>query len=454
MKMRFHIIVLVLITFSISAFAQLKNEEKNPILVIPGIMGSRLKNSETGKEVWVKFRKDKNDDLSLPMSPNLKSNRDKLVAFDLVNEVKILKFLPGIAIYSDLLDSLEKKGGYVRGNWDTPIAEKDANQYYVYPYDWRQDNVENAQLLVKKIEKLRLKLGKPNLKFDVIGHSMGGLIARYAAMYGDEDLQTKPNPKWNGAKFFSTIFLLGTPNEGSMNSLRALNSGYSVSTFAGTFHPEIFSREVAFSSPSVFQLLPHGKSIRFYDEDLKPIIVDIYDPANWKKYGWNFSTDSKFTASYSKVKKLQIDKYLEEALSRTKKFHDALNAPTKAPASLPIYGFGSNCKETLDGAILFQDSKTKEWTTLTKNDSFKNSKGEKVDKKEIGPTIFADGDGTVSSRSFLAEMLNKPSEKGTFLFNSLNSRFVCEDHTVLPGNAEILSEIFAKLGIETKDSVK
>jgi pimeloyl-ACP methyl ester carboxylesterase len=454
MKNRFYLVILLIFVTSNLAFAQPKIEEKNPILVIPGIMGSRLKNSETGKEVWVKFKKDKNDDLSLPMSPNLKSNRDKLVAFDLVNEVKILKFLPGISIYSDLLDTLEKKGGLVRGNWETPIADKDANQYYVYAYDWRQDNVENAQLLIRKIEKLRLKLGKPNLKFDVIGHSMGGLIARYAAMYGDDDLQTKPNPKWNGAKFFGKIFLLGTPNEGSMHSLRALNSGYSVSTFAGTFHPEIFSRDVAFSSPSLFQLLPHGKSARFYDEDLKPIIVDIYDPVNWKKYGWNLSTDSKIAASYSRAKKLQIDRYLEETLSRTKKFHDALDATTKPPASLQIYGFGSNCKETLDGAILFQDPKTKSWTTLTKNDSFKNSKGEKVDKKEIGPTIFADGDGTVSSRSFLAEILNKPDDKGTFLFNSLNSRFICEDHTVLPGNPEILSEIFAKLGIEVKDSAK
>jgi PGAP1-like protein len=205
MKNRFYLIILLFATASNLALAQPKTEEKNPILVIPGIMGSRLKNSETGKEVWVKFKKDKNDDLSLPMSPNLKSNRDKLVAFDLVNEVKILKFLPGISIYSDLLDTLEKKGGLVRGNWETPIADKDANQYYVYAYDWRQDNVENAQLLIRKIEKLRLKLGKPNLKFDVIGHSMGGLIARYAAMYGDDDLQTKPNPKWNGQVFREDI---------------------------------------------------------------------------------------------------------------------------------------------------------------------------------------------------------------------------------------------------------
>ncbi len=41
---------------------------------------------------------------------------------------------------------------------------------------------------VRRIERLKTKLQRPDLKFNVVAHSMGGLIARYAAMYGDADL--------------------------------------------------------------------------------------------------------------------------------------------------------------------------------------------------------------------------------------------------------------------------
>jgi Lecithin:cholesterol acyltransferase len=459
MKIRLPFFVLIILFCTSVIFAQPSKTEKNPILVIPGIMGSRLKNTETNEEVWVKFKKNKNDDLSLPMTPNLKLNRDNLVAFDIVDEVKILKFLPGIAIYSDVLKFLENKLDFARGDWENPKMDSEKNQFYVFSYDWRLDNVENAHLLIRKIEKLKKAIGKPNLKFDVITHSMGGLIARYAAMYGETDLQTKPSPKWIGAKHFSNIFLIGTPNEGSMKSLSALNEGYTVSTIAGKFRPEVFSRDVAFSSPSIFQLLPHGKSVRFYDEDLKPLNIDIYDSANWKKYGWNITSDPNLALKIPKAKRLQIDKYLDEVLAQTKKFHESLDVQSQIPNSLTFYGLGSNCKETLDGAIVYFDKKDDIWKTLTRSSSFKNSKDQKIDKKDVEATIFADGDGTVSSRSFLGETFSK-NNANAFIFNQMNTRFFCEAHTMLPGNTDILSEIATKLGLEiketkqTKDSTK
>ena len=44
---------------------------------------------------------------------------------------------------------------------------------------------------MKKIKALKTKLRKPNLKFNVVAHSMGGLVTRYAAMYGDTDLRAE-----------------------------------------------------------------------------------------------------------------------------------------------------------------------------------------------------------------------------------------------------------------------
>ena len=54
---------------------------------------------------------------------------------------------------------------------------------------------------------------------------MGGLIARYAAMYGNADLPAGTRrivPNWAGAKSIGKIFLVGTPNEGSVPSLSGL----------------------------------------------------------------------------------------------------------------------------------------------------------------------------------------------------------------------------------------
>src|SRR4028119_699945 len=55
---------------------------KRPIIVIPGITGSQLVNSETGKTAWFTFSlsRDEPDDLRLPMSPNLRQNKDALVS--------------------------------------------------------------------------------------------------------------------------------------------------------------------------------------------------------------------------------------------------------------------------------------------------------------------------------------------------------------------------------------
>jgi hypothetical protein len=55
---------------------------------------------------------------------------------------------------------------------------------------------------------------------------MGGLIARYAAMYGDADLPIgNAVPTWAGAKYFDKIVLLGTPNQGSIAALKYLING-------------------------------------------------------------------------------------------------------------------------------------------------------------------------------------------------------------------------------------
>jgi hypothetical protein len=259
MKRKITLIFAAVFSVTTFAFAQpAMTTDKNPLIVIPGVMGSTLKNSETGEQVWVRFTDAKDDSLKLPTNPNLSENKDNIVADDIVDKVKVIKFLPSISVYDELLNYLETTGEYKRGNWDKPEINAYKDTYYVFAYDWRHDNAANAKLLIQKVEKLKAKLAKPNLKFDILAHSMGGIVARYAAMYGTQEPQNKPVPNWNGVRYFNKIVMLATPNEGSMNSLDALYNGYSVQTLAGRYYPSFLSRDVGFSLPALFQLLPQS----------------------------------------------------------------------------------------------------------------------------------------------------------------------------------------------------
>ena len=158
---------------------------KRPIIVIPGILGSQLVNKETGKVAWPTVFRVSENDLRLPISPDLAANRDNLVASKILDTIKLARLVPEVYVYHHLLVALKSYGGYAEGDWDNPGQNGDRDTFYVFPYDWRRDNVETAREFTRRVETLKQKLNRPDLKFNVLAHSMGGLVARYAAMYGD-----------------------------------------------------------------------------------------------------------------------------------------------------------------------------------------------------------------------------------------------------------------------------
>src|SRR5258706_8401067 len=204
---------ILLIALSFSLFAQ----GRNPVILIPGLSGSELRDKATNERIWFKTTKPKSGDLRLPIDPDLSKIHDDLIATDLIGTLKIGIF-PIVDVYDGFIKAMQTRAGYHLEKWDTPSENAFQDSLYISPYDWRLDNVENARLLVRKVEALNLKLKKPDLKFDIVAHSMGGIISRYAAMYGDADLPVasrKPMPTWAGARDFDKIILLGTPSEGS-----------------------------------------------------------------------------------------------------------------------------------------------------------------------------------------------------------------------------------------------
>jgi hypothetical protein len=63
---------------------------------------------------------------------------------DILRNIKYLRFLPETEIYQRAAASLEVPGDYKEGKWDAPPETGYQDTYYVFPYDWRLDNVANA----------------------------------------------------------------------------------------------------------------------------------------------------------------------------------------------------------------------------------------------------------------------------------------------------------------------
>jgi hypothetical protein len=74
---------------------------KTPIIVIPGMLGSRLENRKTGEKVWPRAHPEE-DDLSLPTSPDLEKNRDDIVATEVVETAKLGFPVPEIKVYEEI----------------------------------------------------------------------------------------------------------------------------------------------------------------------------------------------------------------------------------------------------------------------------------------------------------------------------------------------------------------
>jgi pimeloyl-ACP methyl ester carboxylesterase len=453
-------------------FAAAKERKgKRPVIIIPGILGSELVNEQTGETAWLNFYPAKGDDLALPVSPRLAENRDSLVARRIIERARVFSLLPEVSVYQALIGAMQNYGGYREASWENPPADGDRDTFYVFAYDWRRDNVENARLLVRKIEELKQKLGAPNLRFNVIAHSMGGLITRYAAMYGDADLPAdgaKPAPTWAGAKNFNRVFMFGVPNEGSMSAFESAINGYTVDGLTGKIRVESLNSEAVFTSPAVFQLLPHQNSLKFYDENLKPLDVDLYDAENWRRYGWGAIANRSFldrltaqtvsasstaaskneqASGSSRITLDDVNAYFAAVLARAKLFHAALDADAALPPGISFFAFGSDCDPTLDGAILRRDPKTGKWLTQFSAKSYRAADGTKITAEQIRRVLYAPGDRRVTRRSLLAETLTEMNYRNSIFRLSfpVTATLLCEEHSNIPNNKIVQNNFLTAL---------
>jgi pimeloyl-ACP methyl ester carboxylesterase len=423
---------------------------KRPIIVVPGILNMALVNSKTGETVWPSvFRCD--DDLELPITGDPLSSNDNLVPTKAIESVRFLPLTPKVNILGHLLEALRTHAGYKEGDWDNPAPDGDRDTFYTFVYDWRRDNVQIAQQLIERISLLKKKLKQPELHFNIVGVSMGGLIARYAAMYGAADLpadKAPPTVTWAGATHIEKIFMFGVPNEGSMEAFATILNGYSITEGANKHRHLLrkLSREDAFSGLAVFQLMPHRQTARFLDQDLKPLKIDLYDLANWKLYGWSLAGDPEFRKRFAKRNTLKelagshpatsvLEAHLAAMLERTRLFHQALDVPVAGLSPVSLLAFSGDCDATLNAPIIYHDYKKNRWVTMTSPNELRASDGRKIDREKVIRAMYLPGDGRVTRASALGENLDgSPQSPYQTALPIVHAFFACDGHGGLHNN--------------------
>jgi len=413
--------------------------QRNPVILIHGFLGSKLRNTRTHEGVWGgimnAIRRGKTDGLDLPIdSTDLSQNRDDLVPYALVESVIGVKF------YGPILKVLQDVGGYQQGDISNP---RPGDTLFIYNYDWRRDNVESAVGLGRAIELIKSRLHAPEMRFDIVAHSMGGLVAQYYLGYGTADVIGRGGPTtvtWAGISNIGRLILIGTPLRGTMKAFRTLNSGFS----------RTMSPAVVFTMPSLYQLLPSDGRGHVIDPHGDPVDIDLYDADDWVRNGWSVF-NPRATADRPPVPagaaqaespggdsaEAPRKRFLQSALDRARAFHNALSAGALNESPIPVHLFGSDCIPTLDRAVLMPTSSGP--VTLFDDESGSDPVARRLAKQMLVP-----GDGTVTVGSLLAIDVGEYGavdwSAGSRTFSS--TFFFCEAHGFLPGDEGFQANLF------------
>jgi len=314
-----------------------------PVVVIPGIMGSRLLRPD-GTPVWLNLRNAIGHyDLTLPLTLPLAESRDDLVPGPLLGTTAVMPRLFGFTEYYDLLDILASAG------FPAHSSGRDGHgpSHHVFSYDWRRDLVESARRLHDALEAMADARGDPGARFNLIGHSMGGLVARYYLRYGTAEPDGGP-VTWAGARRIANLILVAVPNGGGIHALEAMLYGNRVGLSHTTLAAPVIAR-----MPSVYQLMPPRGAAALLDDQLAPLDVDLHDPATWDRYGWGpFAPARRSLDLADDGAREKSRAFLEAALARSGAFHRALAREPETPCPVRVVLLGGDCLPTIARGIV------------------------------------------------------------------------------------------------------
>ena len=146
-----------------------------PLIFIPGIAASQLQTKD-GETLWPTAL------ISSKLSLKPGDPQPEIIAPDVVRKFIVKD------IYGTLLEKLVTQGGYkeykveskperrTTERCDCDNQKADQPTLFVFAYDWRKSNVENAQALKDYIGCVQKFY--PGTKVNILAHGMGSLLAR------------------------------------------------------------------------------------------------------------------------------------------------------------------------------------------------------------------------------------------------------------------------------------
>lgn len=406
--------------------------QQNPVIVIPGVLGSRLVDPESGKVIWGAFdRKAANPSTAegagfnaLPMreGASLAELTDSIIPDGALRKLKFNIFgLPiELRAYANIMATLGV-GGYLDPAvvYNSGLIYEEAHYTcFQFDYDWRRSNVENAKklnLFIQErseiIQTERIKNGDSRpVKFNLVAHSMGGLVARYYLRYGDAPLPedgSLPELNWAGAKHINNLILIGTPNAGSILTLERLANGLNLKPVVS------LPSSVLGTYPSLYELLPrtrHGGLVDAANTDKQ---LDPMSPALWQQLEWGLADPEQAKvlrwllpdeSSDTTRRRIALD-HQQKCLENARRFHAAMDRPAIPPDGVQINLVAGDSEPTMKTYQV------------------------KITTGKLKPFQYGPGDGTVLRKSALMdERMGRPWTSGldspiawdhvTFLFEN------------------------------------
>lgn len=458
-KSMFNLIMVVIVAVLLAACGSVqprlndiyRTEERGapfqpPVIIVPGIVSSTLVDQQ-GKEIWFgsirKLLFSNYEELALEINPQTLAPKPS-------------KYRPGILpksvvgkdFYGPLFKTLEKAGRYKLAKLGDPYTTPE-RRYYKFSYDWRYGNEVTAKKLDAFIEQIRRDYNRPNMKVDLIGHSMGGLIIRYYMRYGDQDVLADNDfpVSQAGAKKARRVILLGSPNLGSVSTLAEIIEGYKV----------IFGRiptESVITLPSIYQLLPHPLNNWIVTAEGKHLKRDLFNVNLWRRFQWSvfdpkvIQRIKKRYASEAEGERrvALLQDYMHNHLERARRFVWSLSVMIEDP-KYQLINFGGNCQPT-PARIVVEEVDGESLVRLRPKQIKRPVKG--VDYKRL---MLEPGDGRVTKPSMLARDFldpSKPRHRYSF-FPQDYAFFLCEDHIRVTSNINFQDNLLNVLLEQTRE---
>jgi pimeloyl-ACP methyl ester carboxylesterase len=379
-----------------------------PAVVIPGVMGSGLLRPD-GTPVWLNVRNAIGHfNLSLPLKLPLSECRDELVPGALLGTDAFMPRLFGFTEYYDLLELLQSAGFHpAKDTGGTGMV------HHVFAYDWRRDLVESVRELDRTLEAMAEARDDPDARFNLIGHSMGGLIARYYLRYGTAEPRDGAPVTWAGARRIQNLALVAVPNGGGIHALEVLLYGNKVGLSQTTLAVPVIAR-----MPSVYQLLPPRGAATLVDHTLQPLDADLHDIETWRRFQWGPFAPAPVQrlSGFTEAEADAYPPFLEAVLARGAALHRALERAPETPCPVKVVVLGGDCLPTLArGIVPAKEGLPPRFQALTKAEA---------------DAMFEAGDGRVTRASVLASHLPaaEASDLGCGLPEVAQAFFGSADH--------------------------